>query len=452
MRFMPTEKSPESKRLLGFWDLMSISLGQIVGAGVVVLTGIGISITGYGTPWAFLLALGIVFLPSLCIAALGAAIPSTGGTYTYVRDLIGQKTAFLYLGLLVAGQLVLATYAIGFAKYANALMPDINLGLIAAAVMTVCYVANLLGLKTAARFQAVMVVVLISSLLIFVGFGISHVDDYQNYTTAETVMPSGIGAFIAAAYILRYGMIGSEFISELGGETRNPGRNIPRVMITSLALVTILYMAIGVVATGVLPLDQVKGESLAYVAKEIFPPALYVFFVVGGVMIALLTTLNSIFAWCTKGLYMATQDGWLPQSVAVRNRFGTPFVLLTLFYIVGMLPIVTGMTLEYVTILGNAVGIIFGIIPVLALYNLHERRPDAYARASFRLPVLAMKVAPVVALGIYAFGVYLSMDFIGLTGFVTLLVYAALLLAYAFWREQKVLDLRKSGIRLDASV
>lgn len=435
---MQTETAPQSKRLLGFWDLLSISLGQIVGAGIVVLTGIGISITGYGTPWAFLLALGIVFLPSLCIAALGAAIPSTGGTYTYVRDLIGRKTAFLYLGLLVAGQLVLATYAIGFADYADALVADLDASFVAAAVMTLCFVANLFGLKTAARMQSVMVVVLIASLIIFVAFGISHVDNFDNYTTQDTVMPQGIGAFIAAAFILRYGMIGSEFISELGGETKDPGRNIPRVMITSLVLVTILYIAIGIIATGVLPLEQVEGESLAFVAKEIFPPALYVFFVVGGVMIALVTTLNSIFAWCTKGLYMATQDGWLPRSVAVQNRFGVSYVLLALFYAVGMLPIITGMTLEYVTILGNAVGILFGIIPVLALYNLHDRRPEAYAQASFRLPILATKIVPIIALLIYAFGVYLSIDFIGTTGFLTLIVYAGLLIAYAYWREDKV--------------
>ena len=53
---MPIETTQDSKKLLGFWDLLSISLGQIVGAGVVVLTGIGIGITGYGTPWAFLLS------------------------------------------------------------------------------------------------------------------------------------------------------------------------------------------------------------------------------------------------------------------------------------------------------------------------------------------------------------------------------------------------------------
>ena len=67
-----------SKAVLGFFDLMSISLGQIIGAGVVIMTGIGINITGYGTPWAFVLALAIVALPSICIAALGSAIPATG--------------------------------------------------------------------------------------------------------------------------------------------------------------------------------------------------------------------------------------------------------------------------------------------------------------------------------------------------------------------------------------
>ena len=87
---------PGERRLLGFWDLLSISVGQIVGAGVVILTGIGISLTGYGTPWAFIVALGIVALPTICIAALGAAVPSTGGNYTYVRDLLGPKTGVVY--------------------------------------------------------------------------------------------------------------------------------------------------------------------------------------------------------------------------------------------------------------------------------------------------------------------------------------------------------------------
>jgi APA family basic amino acid/polyamine antiporter len=404
-----------------------------------VLTGIGIGITGYGVPWAFILALGIVFLPSLCIAALGAAMPSTGGTYTYVRDLIGNKTGFFYLALLVAGQMVLATYALGFAEYASELAPDINISLVAAIAMISCYIANLLGVQIAARFQLLMVILLIVSLLTFVAVGITYVDDFQVYSNPETVMPAGIGAFISAAFLLRYGMVGSEFVSELGGESKNPGRNIPLVMMCCLLFVTLLYIGVAVVATGVLPLTAVQGKSLAFVAKEIFPPALYIFFVVGGVMLALISSLNAIFSWCTKGLYMATHDGWFPTGLATTNRFGTPYILLTVFFVVGMLPIVTGTTLAYVTILGNAVGIVFGIIPALALYNLNTKKPEAYANASFKLPVLAMKILPIVAFSIYAYGVYLSsIDFINSEHLLAFAIYAALIVAYAHWREPTV--------------
>ncbi len=417
---------------------MSISLGQIIGTGVVVLTGISVGMTGYGAPWAFLLALAIVAIPSLCIAALGSAVPSTGGNYTYVRDLLGHKTAIVYLALLVAGQLVLASFAIGFAEYADALMPGLNMKLVAAGIMVLCYLANLAGIKTAAHFQSAMVAVLILALLLYIGFGFSEVHDFSVYTKPEMVFPKGVAGFFAAAFLLRLSLIGSEFVSELGGETRNPGRLIPLVMGLSLLLVTLLYVGIAIVATGVLPLAEVEGKNLATVAKAIFSPGLYVAFVAGGIMVSLVTSLNAIFAWCTRGLYMATEDGWLPEPLAAKNRFGIPYIFLSLFFVVGITPILTGMSLASVTILGNAVGIVFGLFPVVALFNLYARKPEAYAAAPFKLPLWAMKVLPLCAVAIYSFGIYLSRDFIGLGGFATLIIYTALVLAYAYWREPVV--------------
>ncbi|MBT6032714.1 MAG: amino acid permease, partial [Kordiimonadaceae bacterium] len=229
--------SEGTKKLLGFWDLMSISLGQIIGTGVVVLTGISISMTGYGAPWAFILALAIVAIPTICIAALGSAVPNTGGNYTYVRDMLGPRTSFLYLSLLVAGQVILASYAIGFAEYAQALFPDINMMLAAAAIMVLCYLANLMGIIAAARFQSIMVVVLVGSLIIYIFSGFTHIEDYSHYSNPDLVLPDGIGGFFAAAFLLRLGLIGSEFVSEFGGEMENPGKLIPMVMGISLLLV-----------------------------------------------------------------------------------------------------------------------------------------------------------------------------------------------------------------------
>ena len=265
-----------SGKLLGFWDLMSISLGQIIGTGVVVLTGVSISMTGYGAPWAFVLAFGIVAIPTVCIAALGSAIPSTGGNYTYVRDLLGSRTSFFYLSLLVVGQLILSSFAIGFAEYADALIPSIDLAIAAASIMILCFVANLFGIKMAARFQTLMVFGLLISLALYIVFGINHIADFSPYTTLPSVMPNGFSGFFAAAFLLRLSLIGSEFISEFGDEMENPGKMIPLVMGLSLTIVVALYILIAIVATGVLPLEQIAGKNLAATAEIIFSPTVYV--------------------------------------------------------------------------------------------------------------------------------------------------------------------------------
>lgn len=433
-----------SKKLLSFWDLLSISLGQVIGTGVVVLTGIAIGMTGHGTPWAFLFGLAIVAIPTLCVAALGSAIPNTGGNYTYVRDLLGRKTAFIYLALLLAAQIFLAAFALSFADYAQDLLPGIlgesfNLKRLAVAVIVLVYIANLLGLKTAARLQTIFVLGLIIALLCFIGFGLPHVRDYTPYIAPDKIMTQGFSGFFAAAFLLRLSLVGSEFVAEFGGEINNPAKTIPLVMGITLAVVIMLYFGVAVVATGVLPIEVVAYQNLSLVAKKIFSAQMYAVFIVGGVLIALVTSLNAIFAWCTRGLYMASKDGWFPEKFAAQNRFGTHYIFLSVFFLVGLTPILIGMTIDQVSVLGNAFGAVFGILPVLAIMNLTKRDPDAYRAAPFKLPIWAMTFLPLIALLIYAYGIYFSWDFIGIKPALILLVYMGLATVYAVWREPVVL-------------
>ena len=403
-----------------------------------MLTGISISMTGYGAPWAFIFALAIVAIPTICIAALGSAVPSTGGNYTYVRDLLGSRTSFLYLALLVSGQVILASFAIGFAEYTEAIFPGLNMTLVAAAIMVLCFLANLFGIKTAARFQTIMVLVLVVSLIFYIFSGFSHVDDYSHYADVSKIFPSGFAGFFAAAFLLRLSLIGSEFVSEFGDEMENPGVLIPLVMGLSLVLVVVLYIGIAIVATGVLPLEEIQGKNLAATAKVVFSPTVYYAFIGGGIMISLVTSLNAIFAWCTRGLFMATEDGWLPLKLAAKNRFGTPYIFLTLFFLVGIAPIVLDLSLSYVSILGNAVGAIFGLFPVFALYNLAKRNPEAYEKAPFKLPIWATKAFPLLSVVIYGYGIYSSWDFIGDTGWAMLAGYVMIVLIYIYFRAPYV--------------
>jgi APA family basic amino acid/polyamine antiporter len=420
---------------------MSIGTGQIIGSGIMVLTGICIEITGAGTPFAFILAALLVMCPALVLSVLGSAVPATGGMYTYVRDYIGKKTGFFYLSLLIAGQLVLAMFAITFAEYACSLMPSLNSKLVAFGILTLCYVANLSGLNVAAKVQNVMVVVLMVTLVLFVVFGMPKVD-FSVFSKPNAIMPNGLIAFLTAASLLTFATGGAEFLSELGGEMKDPGKDLPKAMITSTAGVAVLYALIGIVAVGVLPIDKVAGQSLVEVARAIFPTPLFIIFVIGGGMFAVATSLNATFSWCTKGLLIAAREGWLPAKAASVGKRGTPYILLTIFYIIGAVPIITGISIRTIAMLGNGVSLIYVMFPIFTGYLVYKKNPTAMAKAPFKVGKTALAVLTTIALGGYAMAAILNFTDIANSLFM-ILGYSVVVLIYAFLREKKITATKK---------
>lgn len=427
------------KQVLGFWDLMGIGVGQIIGSGIMSLTGICIAITGAGTPFAFLLAAALVMCPNIVLAVLGAAVPATGGMYTYVRDYIGRKTGFFYLALLTAGQLVLAMFAITFATYAGELIPGINETLVAFAILTVCYIFNILGVEMAAKLQKILVVILVAAMAVFVAFGLPKVD-WSAFDSIDKIMPDGIVGFLTGASLLTFATGGAEFLSELGGECKNPGRDLPKAIIASTLVVAVIYAFIGFVAAGVLPIDQVAGESLAAVAAAVLPRPLYVFFIIGGGMFAVATTLNGSFTWVTKGLLIASEEGWLPKQAAYIGKRGTPVVLLTLFYIIGAVPILTGLSLETISRLGNGLSLIYVLFPIATGYLIHKMNPEAMENTTFKMSKPALYVFTTIGLIAYIMAAYFN--FADITNAWQMIVaYFAIVIIYAFVREKKVKEI-----------
>ncbi|MDH6363952.1 APA family basic amino acid/polyamine antiporter [Enterococcus sp. PF1-24] len=439
----------KKEKKLGFLDLMSISIGQITGSGIMVLTGVSIGLTGYGTPWAFIVGAIITLFPVICIAALGSAVPSNGGMYTYVRDYIGKKTGLFYVVLLVTGQLVIAVYALSFAEYLSSLVA-VNLKVVAAIVMTLCFAINIVGIRMAAKLQTVLVICLLAALGLFSIYGLPQVTDIKPFFEMESIMPNGLVQFFVASALLRFAMVGSEYISELGSETKNPGKLIPFVMIFSTLVVAVFYFVLGVVAAGVLPIEEVAFQPLTLVAKKILPNPIFVFFIIGGALANFFSSLNGVFSWCTRGLAMAIDDGWFPKALAKRNKtFGTQHYLLLIFYIVGMLPIVTDMDITYISMLGNGVGMIFGIIPAFALFFLVKKNPEAYQKAAFKLPVPLTKILPVISLILFSYGSYLSFGDLNQTGWIILGAFLILVIVYANVKGKSIEIQKSDKVNLD---
>lgn len=368
---------------LNFWDCMGFCIGQIIGSGIMVLTGIVIGFTGHGTPLAFILAAGLAIATMIPFTFLASTLPTNGAGYSYIKRLIGEKCGFFYLCSFVLTQVLIATYAKGFASYFVAIFPAFSETVVAMTALTIAVVVNLIGLKTSAVVQKIMVVFLLLSLGIFVVFGLPQVDWSVLEFSRANIMPNGTKSFLVGVALLSFATGGAKFVAENGDEIENPEKNIPKAMILSTLLVAAFYAMIGIVASGVLPIEEVAFQNLTVVAKRIFPPAVYLFFVIGGAMFALMTTLNGTLSWVTRGLQAASKEGWLPEIFAKENKGGAPVLLLAIFYVVGALPILTGMSTEIIANIGVGLDMLTEFAVLIACFRLPKLFPEQFEKSTF---------------------------------------------------------------------
>ncbi len=382
---MATNQLANLKKVLGLKEVLAFTFANIIGVGVLVLTGIGIGLTGKGVILAFLISGVLNCVYVTVVAQLSAAIPATGASYRYSTLLLGPRYGFLWqLGIIIS-KVTLALYALSFAQYLSGLVPSLPIRPVALAMLTFFFVINIVGLKPAAVLQNWLVIIKISSMLVFVLWGISSVD-IPSFVSVNSLLPNGWDPMLQAIGILSFATNGASTVAELGGEMKNPHRDIPIALYVGTIGSTLLYVLVGVVAAGVLPISEVANKPLSLVAKAILPEPAYLYFMVGGAVLALCSTINAVFQWVTKGLLVSCQDGWLPKELgAVSKKFGTPHYCLTFFYLLGAVTILSGITLEDIARIGTAALRIVFIIPVIACAFLPRKYPEQYKNAVFRL-------------------------------------------------------------------
>ena len=155
---MSTERQ-ESKliRNLGFWDLMAIAVGQIIGAGIMSSTGVAIGMTGTGVVLAFLLSPVLTIISIFPVAILSSAAPTTGGPYRYCSRLVGKGLGMMYLLLHVTSYSVaVSQYSLSFGSYFSSIVPSVDQHLVAMIILTLFYAMNLVGTKSAAMLNKVI--------------------------------------------------------------------------------------------------------------------------------------------------------------------------------------------------------------------------------------------------------------------------------------------------------
>ncbi len=373
----------ELKRVLTLKDLISVAIGQVIGAGIMSLMGVAIGMTGRSVPIAFLMSAVAVLIMNIPTIIVCGVVRLRGGNYTMAALLSGEKLAGFLMFAMVIGNIALAMYALSFADYALAFLPGVSRKLIALAVLTLFYVINLLGVDKMAKVQNVIVVVMCVALVIFVAFGLGKVSpDYFN----EDFMPGGVVGLVQAMAVLVFAVNGAYVVANLSGEAKNPTRDIPIAIVVPTIGVAVLYALIGVVASGVLPVAQVAGQPLTWVAQEILPPALYAFFIIGGAMIALVTTLNAQMASYPKAILQGCVDGWLPEKIGyLHPKFKSPVIILTFLYVMGLLTILLGLDIADIASVVTLVVQICLCLVNICIVRLPKKLPEAWANSRYHM-------------------------------------------------------------------
>lgn len=335
--------SEDLKRVLGRKELMSVAIGQIIGAGVFALTGIVIGTTGRSVNLAFMLAALLVVLLAIPLVYIGGTIRLRGGQYTQAALLIGEKFAGFYMVIYLISNLSVAMYAISFAQYLVSLVPSAAgiTTVVALAVLTLFYVLNFFGIQGAAKMQNAMVLLMAAALALFIVFGMGKIQ--PGYFQQPGWMTAGTMGFLTGIALLQYATGGATVVVNFGAEAKNPTRDIPIVIVVSTIGVAAVYGLMATIAAGVLPIEVTAFQPLTAVAREILPAGLLYFFIIAGAGFALTTTLNATLGWVTKPLLQATIDGWFPKALGkIHPKYKTPYVWLTIVYVIGVLTILSG--------------------------------------------------------------------------------------------------------------
>ena len=268
---LATYHSPLKKELKTF-DLTMLGIGAIIGTGIFVLTGTGALTAGPGLMISFVLAAIACLFASLCYAEFAAMVPESGSAYTYAYTTLGEIVAFIIgWDLMLEYLFAVSTVSAGWSGYFQSFLAGFGLKLPAAlsaaagsvpgvtsyfnlpAFTIIILITTLLslGVKETKRVNNVMVVIKLAVVLLFIFTAVRFIKP-ANWSP---LLPFGFKGVFGAASSVFFAFIGFDAISSSVEETLEPSKTLPRSMLLSLGICTILYVAVSAIMTGVVPFE-----------------------------------------------------------------------------------------------------------------------------------------------------------------------------------------------------
>lgn len=405
-------------RSLGARELTALGIGSVIGTGIFVFTGVAASQhAGPALVLSMLISATACALAGLCYAEFAAMVPVAGSAYTYAYATVGELFAWIIgWDLVLEYALSTATVAVGWSGYFVSFLRELGLavppqftaapgtsitlangsvthGLVNLPAMAIVAAVALLlvrGIKQSAGVNTVLVALKVLVLLVFIGVGAHYVRS-ENLTPFIPANTGEFGAFgisgiFRGAGVMFFAYVGFDSVSTAAQEARNPQRDMPIGMLASLAICTVIYIAVAIVLTGIVPYTQLNVADPLAVGIDATGVRWLSPFIKISALFGLFSTMIVTMLGQTRVFYSMSRDGLLPDLFSrVHPRFRTPHLSTVIVAIV--VAAVAGFTpinmLGELTSIGTLLAFTLVAIGVLLL-----RKRDPYAPRPFRTPLV----------------------------------------------------------------
>lgn len=297
---------------LGRTELYALAIGQVIGAGVITLIVPAIKMTGYSAWLAYFVAILMGFVMILPFVFISSTLRLGGGNYSMLCDLSSPRTSGIFAYMYLTQCLSLSLFGASAAAYLGDIIPALNSHwarvIVGVTLLTFFYVVNLMGVDIMAKAQKMMTWLLIAALILFAIVGIFKMKlpifDFSDPNFA--INGWGItfnngqisGGFLGAVLLFVYSTQGYYMTTAYGRDSKDARKDIPFVLLLCVPTLCILYVGVAMAGVGVMSVEEYgNSTTLVFAAQRIFPTWLFYFFIIGGPIMALLSTLNSSFAY-----------------------------------------------------------------------------------------------------------------------------------------------------------
>jgi basic amino acid/polyamine antiporter, APA family len=424
------------KKTLGAIDLTFLGVGAIIGTGIFVLTGTGAVQAGPALMVAFIVAAIACGFAALAYAEFSSTIPVAGSIYTYSYATLGELAAWIIgWDLMLEYGLATSAVSVGWSGYLQSLLSGFGVSLpsvltaapgavpgeftlfnLPAFLVMMAITALLsIGIKESTRVNNVMVAIKVTVVLLVVAVGVFHVTP-ANW---HPFMPNGWSGVFGAAAIMFFAFIGFDSVSSAAEEVKNPRRDLPIGIISSLAVCAVLYVAVAAVVTGIVPAAQFAGVSHPVsFALQVAGEKWVAGFIDLGAVLGMLTVILVMSYGQTRIIYAMSRDGLLPARLSTLHpKYATPYFttwLVGLFFgLIGAL-VPLNVLAELINI-GTLAAFSMVSIAVLILRRTHPNLPRAFRCPGVPVvPLLAVASCLFLMLNLkqftwVAFGVWLAL-------------------------------------------